>query len=46
MPSPYEAWDADKKDEFDMSFQFMVCVSVFVRVSTSTFLTRIVHTEF
>ena len=46
MPSPYEAWDSNRKDEFSVSFQFMVCVSVFVRVSTSTFLTRIVHTEF
>ena len=35
--SPYKAWDADRKDEFDVRFQFMVCVSVFVRLSTSTF---------
>ena len=36
VSSPYEAWDADRKDEFDVSFELIICVSVFVRGPSST----------
>ena len=42
--SPYEAWDADRNDEFDVSFQFMVCVSLCLcEGDLQLILTRIVH---